>query len=208
MKCIAYDFDGTLGNTRTMAWNILNTLADQHGFNRLAIEDFDRARDMTKAEFIKFIGVSKLRLPALLNQGRRMMHSQIRDVCLFDHMAEVVRELAGHVRTQGIITSNIPENVEAVLERYALRELIFISSVPKLGKKHRHLRALMRTFTYLPTEIVYVGDETRDISAARKVGVMGVGVTWGFNSRKALQQAGASHIVDTPQELKELLLSL
>ena len=36
-------------------------------------------------------------------------------------------------------------------------------------------------------DVVYVGDETRDIVAARKLGIRVAAVTWGYNSSEALE---------------------
>ena len=51
------------------------------------------------------------------------------------------------------------------------------------------------------SELVYVCDETRDVQAARKAGLRSIAVTWGFNSRKALEKAGPDFIIDQPDEL-------
>ena len=44
-----------------------------------------------------------------------------------------------------------------------------------------------------------------DIEAARKNDVAAIGVVWGFGDRTELESAGPDHIVDSPQELLELL---
>ena len=40
---------------------------------------------------------------------------------------------------------------------------------------------------------------------ARRAGVTGIGVTWGFRSRDVLEKAGADYMVDTPQELLKIV---
>lgn len=208
IRCIAFDFDGTLVDSRQLAWDILNELANKYGFRRLESKDFDAARDMNKAQFIRFLGVKKLRVPRLLNEGRLMMRERIHTVKPFEGIADVISAIRPELRTLGIITSNIPENVEKVLQAHDLNRFEFISSVPKLGKKHKYLRYAMRTFSYAPERVVCVGDESRDMVAAKRAGVTAVGVAWGFNSEKALREAQADYIVQSPVELKELLLTL
>ncbi len=208
IRCIAFDFDGTLVDTRRLAWNILNELADKYKFRRLEDADVEKARNMTKSQFISFIGISRFRLPRILNEGRQMMHRDVQTIQPFEGIPAILEDIRPKVKTLGILTSNICQNVEAVLAAHKLAPFEFISSVPKLGRKHKHLACIMRTFSYDPKQIIYIGDETRDMIAAKKAGVRSIGVTWGFNSEKALHDAGAEFIVNNPKELTDIFNSL
>ncbi len=53
---------------------------------------------------------------------------------------------------------------------------------------------------------VMVGDRKYDIEAAVKVGIPSIGVTYGYGSREELKTAGADVIVESVEELKEILL--
>ena len=55
------------------------------------------------------------------------------------------------------------------------------------------------------SEVAFVGDEVRDVEAARKVGMTVVAVTWGINSRQGLADANPDFLVDTAEELIKLL---
>lgn len=52
---------------------------------------------------------------------------------------------------------------------------------------------------------VMVGDSAVDMETAHNAGIHSIGVTWGFRSRKELEDAGAEHIVTTVDELREVL---
>jgi len=58
-----------------------------------------------------------------------------------------------------------------------------------------------------PADAVMIGDRHFDIDGAVANQVRGVGVLWGFGSRAELEQAGASAIAATPDELAGLLLT-
>ena len=49
---------------------------------------------------------------------------------------------------------------------------------------------------------LYVGDTEVDIDTAKNAGIDCVCVTWGFRTREQLKKAGATIIVDTPEELE------
>jgi phosphoglycolate phosphatase len=50
-----------------------------------------------------------------------------------------------------------------------------------------------------------VGDRHMDVHGARHHGMPSVGVLWGFGGPAELSEAGASHLVETPAQLRALL---
>jgi phosphoglycolate phosphatase-like HAD superfamily hydrolase len=110
------------------------------------------------------------------------------------------------VQSFGILTSNASENVELFLEAHGIRGLFdFISSTSKLTGKSRHLRAICKTFSLRPQEMLYVGDEIRDLKASQKAGVPVAGVTWGFNSRESLAAEQPQYVLDRPEQFLEII---
>ncbi len=57
----------------------------------------------------------------------------------------------------------------------------------------------------LDARIVMIGDTKYDIIGAKKNHVASIGVTYGYGSRKDLEEAGADTIVDTVEELRQVL---
>jgi len=54
---------------------------------------------------------------------------------------------------------------------------------------------------------LYVGDTEVDIDTAKNAGIDCACVTWGFRTRDQLKKAGATIIVDTPEEFEYLVFS-
>lgn len=54
-------------------------------------------------------------------------------------------------------------------------------------------------------EVLYVGDSNTDMTTATNASVQSVGVTWGFRTREELQQSNATHIIDSPIELLNII---
>jgi phosphoglycolate phosphatase len=82
---------------------------------------------------------------------------------------------------------------------------------PQPGSPHSEkasmIAAALADFGSAHTNAVMIGDRRFDMEGAVANDVRGIGVLWGFGSREELQQAGASAIVTTPDELVELLLA-
>ena len=73
--------------------------------------------------------------------------------------------------------------------------------------KHRMLKHCLKRYGLSAAETVYVGDETRDIAAARACGVKAIAVGWGFNSRPALLNVQPDAVATQPADLLTLLIS-
>jgi phosphoglycolate phosphatase len=81
------------------------------------------------------------------------------------------------------------------------------SEIPKAQLLQRALREMNELHGELPplTSCWMIGDRHHDIDAGVEVGTRTVGVLWGFGSREELSSAGATAIVETPQELVAVL---
>lgn len=55
-------------------------------------------------------------------------------------------------------------------------------------------------------EVIMVGDRKYDVIGAAAVGIKTIGVLYGFGDEEELLEAGAVHLVKTPEELAEYLL--
>jgi phosphoglycolate phosphatase-like HAD superfamily hydrolase len=63
----------------------------------------------------------------------------------------------------------------------------------------------MKEFGYSAREILFVGDELRDIEAAQETGVHMAAVTWGYNSTAALEAAGPDYLIADPMGICRLV---
>ncbi len=58
-----------------------------------------------------------------------------------------------------------------------------------------------------PDRILFVGDSDVDIITAHNAGMTSVGVKWGYRSCEVLENAGAEHIADTPDEIYDIIIT-
>jgi HAD superfamily hydrolase (TIGR01509 family) len=129
------------------------------------------------------------------------------EIQLFPGIKEVLLELKKRGFQLGIITSNSRENVLASLAKNGLQDTFtFIYSGSTFGK-HKVINKWLRIENINPQEVVYVGDEIRDIDAAKKTGIKVIAVAWGFNSQEALAAQNPNFLIERPQELIEIINS-
>ena len=63
------------------------------------------------------------------------------------------------------------------------------------------MRKIVREEKTQPGRVIYVGDETRDIEAAREAGLRIAAVTWGYNAEETLAGLSPDHLLRSPGEL-------
>lgn len=209
MKEIIFDFDGTIADTFDVVLSISNCLASEFGYPPVQPEEVKHLKNLTSREILKQSGVSLLKLPFLL---RRLRVELNREICRLGPIAgirEVLQELKDGGNHLGIVTSNSRENVIAFLEAQQMADLFdFVGSGLTLFGKGRIIQQIIKQQKLDPAIVTYVGDETRDIEAARKIGIRVIAVSWGFNSSQILAEHRPDFLIHRPAELLEVLTKL
>lgn len=205
-RSLVFDFDGTIADTLGETRRIFNQIAPDYGIRQVDEHEMDNLRHLSLKELLRHLHIPKRRVPALISRGTGLMRANITRLQLIAGMPEVLVELRRHVDSFGILTSNATANVDLFLESHGLREQFdFVSSTSKLTGKAKHLRAIRKTFSLRPEQMLYIGDELRDVKASQKAGIPVAAVTWGFNSRASLAAAMPDHIFDRPADFLRLL---
>lgn len=205
-RTIIFDFDGTLANTLEESRRIFNTLAKEYGLREVGHDELPALRHMSIKQLISHLGVPKRKVPGIIAKGTSLMRGNIVRLPLIEGMAEVLPTLRARSRSFGVLTSNASTNVDLFLRAHGLRGLFnFISSTSKLTGKAKHLKAIRKTFSLKSEEMLYVGDEIRDIKASKKAGIPVAAVTWGFNSPESLSAEKPEHLLSEPTQFLDLL---
>lgn len=201
----AFDFDGTLADTMPWFNSILNTVADKYGFRKIDAAERDQLRHRDAGEILKFLGIPLWKLPAIMAHVRTLMQEIDPGVHLFDGIPDALARLkAGGLRL-AVVSSNSLENVQRVLgpDTASLFD-DYECGTDLFGKAAKIDRLLQRHGTP-PERFLLVGDEMRDIDAARKAGVRVGSVAWGYNHVDALRDRGPDELFMQVAELPAAL---
>lgn len=207
IKTVIFDFDGTLADTLSLAFDCVKKLSDEFGY-KINYEDLHKLRGKSAREIIKqTLGLKFYHLPLYVAKIRKLMKNNIADVKLFDGIKEVLEDITAHYRF-GVITSNSREIVEQVVRKSSINVLDFIFSGTSIFGKDKVIKNLLKKYDLKKDEIVYVGDEIRDIVACRKIGVKIIAVSWGFNLKDSLAKENPDYLIEEPKELVKVLSKL
>ena len=203
-KLVVFDFDGTLADSIGKAVGIFNRLAPELGHR--PVEDLAEARAMTTRQFLRRHGIPFWRLPRLVRRYRALAAESAEDTRMFPGLTDALADLRATGVRLGVLSSNSEENIRRGLRANGVEELFaFVVGYPKLFGKARALKQILRAEGVARSEVLYVGDEVRDVEAARKAGVTSAAVTWGFHAESLLRENGPDHVVAGPTGLLPLL---
>jgi phosphoglycolate phosphatase len=105
-----------------------------------------------------------------------------------------------------ILSTNSPANIEKFLKANDINDC-FVDIYGDIGLRGKAagLKKLIKRQKLAKALCLYIGDEVRDIEAARKVGIKVVAVGWGFNSSQALKMAQPNAVILKPNQLLEVV---
>jgi len=202
----AFDFDGTLADTLPWFDSILDDVAERYGFRKPDAQERLHMRHCSAQEILHMLRVPFWKLPAIMMHVReRMARAGADEVRLFDGIAEALAQLRGAGLRLAVVSSNSLENVQRVLgARLSGLFADYECGTDMFGKPAK-LKRLLARHAMAPQQLMLVGDELRDIEAARRAGVRVGCVAWGYNHVDALR-AGAPDalflkVSDLPEQL-------
>ncbi len=158
-------------------------------------------------EALKRSKIPVWQLPFLIRRLSQELNREIPHLQLFPGMKETLLELKQQGHFLGIVSTNSVKNIQEFLRIQNLTttfDVVFASYA--LFGKSRLIQKIIRQQRLQPNQIYYVGDETRDIEAAKKSGVQSIAATWGLNSAEILMENYPDFLIDCPKELLHLLI--
>ncbi len=201
-----FDFDGTLADTWPWFLRILDDTAVRFGFRRVDAREAQRLRGCGGREIIRALEVPWRKIPSIATYMRQRAAAEVEQLVLFPGAAAMLRAVAGAGATVAIVSSNTEETIRHVLgPELVARIAIFECGASMFGKPAKLRKALRRSG--MPrADAIAIGDEERDIDAAREVGIASGAVAWGYASAELLRSSGATHVVESFDALRELLV--
>jgi phosphoglycolate phosphatase len=177
MATVIFDFDGTIVDSLQVAAEIIYTMT-QHKY-RLSRNDILALRSKSIKTIAKEFKISPLRLLYMVIRGRKMMKEYIDELEPIPGITDVIKLLHHQGNHLYIASTNSSSNIDKFLKNY-------------------HQKNTAQPF-------FYIGDEVRDIEAAKEAGVKSIAVIWGFSEYEQLLEAKPYAIVKKPEELLEII---
>ena len=205
MKYIIFDFDGTLADSTAVFASAWNTLAQKYKFKGIELKEIDALKKLSIAERSKLFDFPMYKLPMILPQFYRLYRQSLNDVHLYNGMKEVLTEIDKRGYKILIISSNSQENILEFLKMNGIHCVSNVLCSNRIFGKDKVIKKFLKDSSITPSEVIYIGDEQRDIVACKKVGVPIIWVGWGYDAIEVVQQEEPEYKVATPQEILNII---
>jgi phosphoglycolate phosphatase len=199
---LIFDFDGTLADSFELAVDIAYSLIDLPPITPAEVE---RLRRMPMVKAVREMGIPLRHVPRLVLAGRQAMAERIDELKPFPGIAEALQALHQADYHMLIMSSNSEQNVRAFLRNNNLEQYFEgVYGGVGLFNKSAALKKTLRRNGLRAEDCYYIGDEARDVTAAKKVHIRPVAVTWGYQAAETLAEHQPFALVTTPPELVEI----
>jgi phosphoglycolate phosphatase len=182
----------------------MDETAARFGFRRVTSAEAEALRGQDNQAVIRALGVPMWKLPRIGAHLKRRA-AEAPPPPLFPGIPDLLRRLHAAGHRLAIASSN----TEAQIRRSLGPELAglighFAAEASLFGKAHR-FRRLLRASGTEPGAAIAIGDEVRDIEAARQAGIAAGAVSWGYAWPSLLAARKPDAIFITPEEIARAL---
>lgn len=200
-RLIIFDFDGTLADSAPWMSGVFNDLARAHGFRTLDADEMAMLRGRGNREIVKYLGVPAWKMPAIAMDMRKRAAAAAPTLKLFAGVPEMLRGLHAKGIGLAIVSSNAEPTIRQVLGPELAGLVAHYGCGASIFGKGAKFKAVMKAAGVTPAETVSVGDEVRDIEAARGLGVPAAAVAWGYATQAILAAQTPDHMFDRPEQI-------
>ncbi len=211
-KTLILDFDGTLADTKESIIQTMKYVSDT-----LHTTDFDEELIKSliglplKDTFEKAFNFDeKLIQEATLIYRKHYNEIVIDTIALFEDVKDTLIYFYKKGIHLTVASSKGKEALIKILKKQNIYDLFSFIGGEEDAKNKKPapdiVNHIMITYSYQPHECLVVGDTIFDIEMGQRAQADTCGVTYGNNTKEVLEQQNPTHIINTFQELKGIVL--
>ena len=219
IKLCVFDLDGTTVNSLNSIAYFANRTLEKFGFSAFPVDDYRHLAGGGAKKLIRNLvnasGAPESLYEPMLNDW--VSSYDVNFLYLTEPYAGI-EDMLRALRQRGIHTAIVTNKHGPTAQKIC--DTIFgtdgsllevcVSAYPGMVLKPApdEILKLMARFDVDSHECAYCGDHTIDMVTGRAAGVVTIGVTWGFHTKEALEEAGADFVADTPSELSDYIFRM
>lgn len=201
IRLVVFDFDGTLSDSGDWFLSVVDELARKFKFRTVEESEVEALRHQSTREVIKFLGIPRWKLPLIARYVRRLVGRHAHQIELFPGTPDLLERLAATGVKIALVTSNSEKNARTILGPENAARIDFYACGSSLFGKAPKFRRVLKKMDVAAAETLSIGDETRDIDAAREVGMRAGSVLWGYASEDVLTGLNPDALFRTPEDI-------
>ncbi len=202
---VILDFDGVLADSASWMLRNLDGVCERHGLRRPDPATIDRLRALSNRQILGELRAPFWKLPAIARDMRARMAADASEISLFPGVPAFLGRLREAGVVAAIVSSNSEGTVRTILGPANAERIARFDCGASLFGKAPVFKRVQRSLATPQDRVLCVGDESRDVDAARAAGFCSAAVTWGYAAPEALNDAAPDHIVGDFEALLEVI---
>ena len=211
-EAVIFDLDGTLIDTLEDLKDSINFALEQHGMPERSLE-----------EVRTFVGNGVKKL--VFRSVPENTSEELRESCLkafkahyitnsmnktrpYNGICELIKKLKEKGVKLAVVTNKTQDAADAIMNEFFKDDFeIIIGQIDGVAQKPQPdgVWYAIEKLGASKQNSVYIGDSEVDCLTAKNSGIPIIGVTWGFRGRKVLEENNADYIVDSPEEILNII---
>jgi phosphoglycolate phosphatase len=198
---VIFDLDGTLADSFPWFCRHVNDVADKFGFRR--VENFEALRHADFRQTFRNLQVPNWKLPAIARHMRAVKSRHLDEIALFPGVEPMLRTLAEAGLRLVLVSSDSESNARRQLGDLQNLFENFDCGASVFGKAAK-FRRVVRRAGVAPRNVISIGDEVRDIEAAREAGIACGAVCWGYAAPKILEAMRPDFVFESVEDITRI----
>ncbi len=211
-KAVVFDLDGTLIDTLEDLRDSVNYALEKHDMPERSLDEIRRfvGNGIGKliSRSVKENTPEELEKSVLKVFKAHYLENSMNKTRPYNGIPELVKRLKEMGVKIAVVTNKTQDAAINIMNAFFKDDFeIIIGQVDGMAQKPQPdgVWRAMEKLGATKQNSVYVGDSEVDCLTAKNSGIPIIGVNWGFRGRKTLEENNADYIVDSPDEIIEIV---
>lgn len=212
-KCFSFlwDADGTIVSSEKFAFDACNDVLKHLGKRTFTSEEF---RELFLSDYrihLKLMGINAMQeVKFLVDTWTSKLATDKHKFKLHDGILDILTYLYRRNYKMALVSSTSRLQLQLYFDLFEIDKFFSViiarEDVDEQKPSTKPFLQAAERLAVSPKDCVVVDDADDGIEAARKMGAITIGVTWGFNSYQRIFNAKPDFIAETPKELQRIIV--
>lgn len=206
-----WDVDGTIVDSRKFAFDVYNDVLKQLGKRTYTSKEFRELFSSDYRVHLKRVGINSANeVDLLVNAWNTRLATDRHKFKLYDGILNVLTYLRKRNYKMALVSSTSRSQLELYFELFGIDKFFSVTIAREdVNEQKPSAKPILRATGKLnvsPHDCIVIDDTEDGITAAKKIGSLTIGATWGFHNHRRIDNAQPDFIAETPKELHKIIV--
>jgi phosphoglycolate phosphatase len=196
---LIFDYDGVIVDSLEMFMKFFINACQNHGWKEISSKkEFLLLFHENMYQNMAKLGMKHKDILNVVSEVKKGLLSHLEDLPLFPDVKQTLKTLS-ETNILCISTSNDTSVVKNYLK---IHDIPYFDHIYGSDVHHSKIKKIeLIKQRYQAQRFFYIGDTIGDIKEGKEAGIKTIGVTWGWHTRKQLQQCKPDYLIDKVTDL-------